>query len=135
MGSGTWHRTSHHISWLEVRAVSVALQLLQFRLRGKMAVFMIDNAAMVSYLKKQRGARSLALLKVSTRVLKLAHKLQITMVPIYFAGQLNILADPVSHTGQVIPSERSLSTKSFQWIVSRSPWGPPQVDMFANSLS
>ena len=34
-----------------------------------------------------------------------------------------------------IPSEWSLSTEPFQWVMKRSPWGPPQVDMFANSLN
>ena len=85
--------------------------------------------------KETGGERSRALHKLSMRILRLAHRLQITMVPRHIAGQLNVLADLASRAGQVIPSEWSLSTKSFQWIIKRSPWGPPQVDMFANSLN
>ena len=55
MWSGTWQRTSHHINWLELRAVLVAIQHLQFRLKGKTTIFMIDNATTVSYLMKQGG--------------------------------------------------------------------------------
>ena len=53
------------------------------------------------------------------------------MVPRHIAGQLNVLADLASRTGQEIPSEWSLATESFQWVVNQSPWGPPQVDIFA----
>ena len=54
MWSGVWQRPHHHINWLELRAVLVAVQLLQFHLRGKTVVFIIDNATTVSYLKRQR---------------------------------------------------------------------------------
>ena len=64
------------------------------------------------------GTRSRALLKLSMRILRLAHRLQIGMVPRHIAGQLNVLADLASRTGQVIPSEWSLATESFQWIVN-----------------
>ena len=55
MWSGTWLRPDRHINWLELRAVLVAVQLLQFRLKEKTVVFMIDNSTTVSYLKKQGG--------------------------------------------------------------------------------
>ena len=55
MWSGTWLRPDRHINWLELRAVLVALQLLQFRLKGKTVIFMIDNSTTVSYLNKQGG--------------------------------------------------------------------------------
>ena len=53
MWSGTWQRSGHHINLLELRAVLVASQLFQFRLKEKTTIFMIDNATTVSYLKKQ----------------------------------------------------------------------------------
>ena len=55
MWSGTWQRSGHHINLLELRAVSVAIQLLQFRLKGETTIFMTDNAATVSYLEKWGG--------------------------------------------------------------------------------
>ena len=54
-----------------------------------------------------------ALLKLSVRILRLAHRLKIVMVPRHIAGQLNVHADLASRTGQVIPSEWSLVTESF----------------------
>ena len=50
-------RTKHHISWVELRAVLIAIQLLQFQLRGEKA-----------------------LLKLTRRVLLLADSLQITVI-------------------------------------------------------
>ena len=47
----TWQRTGHHTNWLERRAVIVAIQLIQFLLRGKTTIFMLDNATMVFCLK------------------------------------------------------------------------------------
>ena len=35
----------------------------------------------------------------------------------------------------MIPSEWSLSTEPFHWVIKWSPLGPSQVDMFANSLN
>ena len=49
-----------------------------------------------------------AFLKLSMRTIRLAHRLKIVMVPRHIAGQLNMLADIASRTGQVIPSEWSL---------------------------
>ena len=45
------------------------------------------------------GTRSWSLLKLSMRILKLAHKLQLTIVPRHIAGQLNVLADLASRSG------------------------------------
>ena len=39
-----WAIPTRHINWLDLRAVLIAIQLLQFRLKGKKAVFMIDNS-------------------------------------------------------------------------------------------
>ena len=72
--SGRWQHQGQHLNWLELRTVLIALQLLQFRLRNKPVLFLIDNSTGVSYLKKQGGgARSRSLLKLTSGILKLAH--------------------------------------------------------------
>ena len=108
MWSGVWQRPNHHINCLELRVVLVAVQLLQFSLRGKTVDFMIDNTT-DGFLHEEAGwggggwARSLALLKLSMRILRLAHRLPIVIVPRHIAGQLIVFADLASRTGQVIP--------------------------------
>jgi len=52
---GKWIRETHHINWLELRTVLTALHLLQFELRGKTVLFLIDNTTSVAYLNKQGG--------------------------------------------------------------------------------
>ena len=123
-----WHRPGHHINWLEMRTVLVALQVLQFRLRRRAVRIWIDNSTTVAYLRKEGGTRSQALLRLSHRILKLAYDLHIRMYPQHNAGHLNVLADLASRTGQVIPSEWAVATPTFRWICESSPWGPPEVD-------
>ena len=133
--SGRWQRQGHHINWLELRTVLTALQLLQFRLRNKPVLFLIDNSTAVSHLRKQGGTRSRSLLKLTTRILRLAHELGIQILPRRITGQLNVLAVLASRSGQIVPSEWALSPQAFQWVVSQSPWGHPQVDLFANAMN
>ena len=38
-----------HINWLELRTALITLQLLQFRLRNKPVLFLIDNSTSVLY--------------------------------------------------------------------------------------
>ena len=104
MGSGIsgafvarkWQRMKQHINWLELIAVFIAIQLLQFQLRGMSVLFLIDNKTAVFYLKKQGGTKLRALLKLTRRVLMLADSLQITVIPRHITGQLNVLANLAS---------------------------------------
>lgn len=129
---GQWQRQTQHINWLELRAVLIALQLLQFQLQGKVVRCLIDNTTAVAYLKNQGGTRSQSLTKLAGRIHRLAHEKQITLMPQHIAGQLNVLADLASRVNQVIPSEWTVSDRLFQWIETQSPWGPLEIDLFAN---
>ena len=111
------------------------MQLLQFQLRGKTVLMLIDNSTAVAYIRNQGGTRSRALLKLTGRILLLADQLQIQLIPRHITGQLNVLADLASIINQVVPSEWSLCAAPFQWISLMSPWGYPMVDIFANRLS
>ena len=46
----------------------------------------------------------------------LADSLQITVIPRRKTGKLNVLADMASWIGQVVPSERALSSEAFRWM-------------------
>ncbi len=97
---GTWKR-ENHINWLELRTVLIALQLLQFSIKGKVVLFMEDNTSAVSYLMKQGGTHSRALLKLTHRTLTFTRKLKVTLVAKHIPGQDNVLADMASRVGQV----------------------------------
>ena len=130
---GKWQRSDRHINWLELRTVLTAIQLLQFRIKGLCVLVLVDNTTAVAYLRNQDGTRSRSLSKLSRRILLLAHSLQITLVPRHITGQLNVLADLASRVDQVVPSEWALTSEAFSWVVRQSPWGPPEVDLFANA--
>ena len=93
----------------------------------------LDRQLHYSGVSEEGGTRSQALLRISHRILKSAYDLQIRLYPQHIAGHLNVLADLASRTGQVIPLEWAVATPTFRWICERSPWGPPEVDLFANS--
>ena len=132
---GHWSRPTQHINWLELRTVLVALQILQLSLQNSTVLFLIDNTTAVAYINKQGGTRSRSLLKLARRILLLARQNQITITARHLAGHLNVLADLASRVGQVVATEWRLSQYLFQWVCSNSPWGPPTIDLFANSAN
>ena len=131
---GQWsHREQHmHINVLEMRAVVRTIQSLRNLLRGKTVLFLIDNVTVVSHIMKQGGTRSLLLMRETRELFALTQELQMTPLAHHIAGALNVVADLASRHGQVINTEWQLSTELFQWVCSRSPWGTPEVDLFAN---
>ena len=62
----------------------------------------------------------------------LVHSLKMTVIPRHITGHLKVLADLASRVGQVVPSEWALSSEAFCWLSCQSPWGAPEVDVFAN---
>ena len=108
---------------------------LAIQVTSEPVLFLIDNSTAVSHLKKQGGTRSRSLLKLTTLILRLAHDLGIQILPRHITGQLNVLADLASRSGQIVPLEWALSPQAFQWVLSQSLWGPPQVDLFANAMN
>ncbi len=95
----------------------------------------MDNATAVAYIKNQGGTKSPQLSQVACRILKWAHHHQCVLYPIHLAGSLNVVADLASRVGHVVSTEWALSPRCFKWITSRSPWGMPSVDLFANQLN
>ena len=45
---------------------------------------------------------------------------------------MNVLADMLSRAGQVLKNEWRLGNRAFLWACSRSLFGAPTVDLFAN---
>ena len=46
-----------------------------------------------------------------------------------------MVADLASRKGCIVNTEWSLVPERFRWIQSQSPWGPAQIDLFANQLN
>ena len=121
-----------HINLLELRVIAIVCRLCPDLIRGKTVRFLLDNSTAVAYLNKQGGTRSQHMLNETRRVFSALINLNVTPVACHIAGALNVLADLASRQGQVISTEWRLSDAVFRWIGGASPWGQPQVELFAN---
>ena len=135
--SGTWTPAERrlHINILEMKAVLLTCRQLVYHLRKRCCLFLIDNSTVVSYLQKQGGTRSPALMQVTREVLLLAEQEEFLIVAQHIKGNLNVVADLASRKGYVVNTEWAFSTRLFQVIQTLSPWGPAVIDLFANSLN
>ena len=135
--SGVWTPAERrlHINLLEMKAVLLTCRQLIHHLRHRCCLFLIDNSTVVSYLQKQGGTRSPALMQITREVLLLAEQEEFLIVAQHIKGSLNVVADLASRKGYVVSTEWAFSTRFFQVIQSLSPWGPAVIDLFANSLN
>ena len=135
MWGGVWSSVdrSRHINVLELRVISLACLKFRARFRGRHVHFKIDNITAVAYINKQGGTHSLMMMEEARSLFRILQRFQIQVSASHIAGELNVLADLASRQGQVLQTEWRLCPGVFQWIILHSPWGPPLVDMFANT--
>ena len=124
-----------HINELELLAVLKTLQYLANSKHGSHIRFMIDNKTACAYITKQGGTKSIRLNTLAQRINRLAEDNNITLTATFIKGQSNVVADILSRTEEIIKTEWSVSQRTFQWICQHSPFGPPQIDLFANHLN
>ena len=134
---GKWSPSelSLHINALELLAVLKALELWASQLQGLAVLFLMDNRTAVSYVLKQGGTRSNSLNSIAERIFRVADEFHLQLSAAYLPGELNVLADMLSRSSQILKNEWSLGDRAFQWLVRLSPFGPPQVDLFANRFN
>ena len=134
---GTWSPTERrfHINRLEMRAVRWTLRRFAARFQGRSLLFCIDNLSTVYYLNKQGGTRSPPLMAETEATLLLAEALHVTLVASHIRGENNVLADMLSRSRLILKAEWRLGTTAFQWVCANSPFGPPTLELFGNSLN
>ena len=116
-----------------VKALFLALQAFREDVIGHHVTVMCDNSTVVTYVNKQGGMVSRALCSLTSRLLRWMESLDIHLDVRYLPGQSNVLADLLSHRGQVVGIDWSLHPQ-----VTRSlfpVWGNPSIDRFATSLN
>ena len=104
-------------------------------LSGSVVRLLSDNVSVVFYINKQGGTHSRRLATVAERVLRLAEFFHVTLQAAHIRGEHNVLADILSRRRTVLKTEWRLGTAAFEWVSSRSPWGPPTIDLFANKFN
>ena len=129
--SGTWTRTDRklHINCLKLKAVIFALQHWAPLLQGLQVMIAMDNSTVISYINKQGGTRSPALLRLTVDLFLSLEAQNIIVRARHIPGCLNVIADHLSRPNQPISTEWSLHPEIVQRIFR--VWGTPEVDMFA----
>ena len=128
---GTWSSSQSllHINNLELLAVILALQEFQSTVQNKHVLLMTDNTTVIGNVKNQGGTHSWELYQLTIQLFQWLDQHQVTLTPRHIPGHLNVIADRLSRSHQVIHTEWSLAPAVTQtiWKV----WGQPHVDMFA----
>ena len=133
--SGVWSDQEKllHINLLEMKALFLGLQAFREDVIGHHVTAMCDNSTVVAYVNKQGGMVSRALCLLTSRLLRWTESFDIHLDARHFPGQASVLADLLSHRGQVVGIEWSLHPQVARSLLR--VWGNPSIDLFATSLN
>ena len=131
--SGKWtaQQAHHHINYLEMLCVKLALEHFLPLLQGKVVLVASDNVTVVSYINKFSGTHSKTLHDLTFSMLTWCFQVNIQLRARHIPGKLNQIADGLSRDGRIIQTEWSLHPAIFRSICQT--WHAPQVDLFATS--
>ena len=133
--SGLWDKDqrSWHINRLELEAVFLALQEFLPSVSGKPLLIATDNTTVACYINKQGGARSTSLSIRAEELLLFCQSHGIALSARHLAGKLNVLADALSRSNQVIHTEWTLSHRVLESVWCK--FHKPMLDLFATRFS
>ena len=105
--SGSWNDLlkAQSINFWELKAIQLALSAFKDLIQGNSLAVFCDNVTAVSYLKKEGGTKSEDLNCLSQQLLRWCESLQITLIPQFVAGALNVEAVALSRRNQVLGAE------------------------------
>jgi hypothetical protein len=118
------------INRLELRAIRLALALHNPP-KGSVILVATDNTVTKCYVNKQGGTRSRAMMAETNSLFSLLIQKDWHLRARHIAGKLNVLADQLSRSDQILPGEWSLSPQTLQPVFDR--WGHPLVDLCATA--
>ena len=132
--SGLWSYQEKllHINLLEMKALFLGLQVFLEDVIGHHVTAMCDNSTVVAYVNKQGGTVSRALCLLASRLLRWTESFDIHLDARYLPGQANVVADLLSHRGQVVgavvssPSGGKVTASRVGQSVDRSLCDEPQ---------
>ena len=88
---------------MEIKAVLLAFNAFLDMVAGELVILMSNNAAIVAYLKKQRGTVSKALCDRAQEIVLWTEVHSVTQSARYIHGKENVLTDQLSHPDQFLP--------------------------------
>ena len=133
--SGLWsaNQALHHINWLELKAVCLALPVLVAQTAYRHVRLRTDNTTVACYVNKQGGARSPVLSRLAENLLLWCQNNNICLSALHVAGASNIIADQLSRPHLILQSEWTLVPQVLEpvWRI----WFRPMVDLFATMFN
>lgn len=133
--SGFWTaaEAAFHINLLEMEAVARALKALAPSLRNQSVCVCGDNTTCLAYLRNQGGVRSPSLARKAAEILLWCQTRQISLTIQFIPGKLNVVADLLSRSSQVLQTEWTIAHQALRplWDL----WGKPHVDLFATRFN
>ena len=118
---------------LELKAVSLALRDFKDQCQNQTVLVVTDNSTVVAYINKQGGTHSAEMCALLWKVMTWCHHYHITLKARHIPGCLNVMADLLSRSNQVLSTEWSLHPQVFKQICQK--WFTPHVDLFATHLN
>ena len=127
--SGLWSDQEKllHINLLEMKALFLGLHAFQEDVAGHHVTAMCDNSTVVAYVNKQGGTVSRSLCLLTSRLLRWTESFNVHLDARYLPGESNVLADVLSHRGQVVGTEWSLHPQVARALLRA--WGNPSIDL------
>ena len=128
---GTWNHQECllHINILELRAITRALQDLFSLVLGRQILVCSDNTTVVAYINHQGGTQSEPLLQEVSQLLLWCQTHNIQLRARHIPGRLNVIADKLSRSHQIISTEWQINPQVVQSLFHL--WGTPSLDLFA----
>jgi hypothetical protein len=117
-----------HCNQKEMLAIFHVVQAHQKMLSRSSILIQCDNKTVVSYLLKEGGTRSIALMEITHKLLLLLDSHQILFTVQYIPGRYNNHADHLSRHRR--PPEWHLTPQCLKTIFTK--WGTPMIDLFAS---
>ena len=132
---GLWsdRETRLHINVLELKVVSLALQMFKDRCQNQTVSVTTDNSTVVAYINKQGGNHLAEMCALLWKIMTWCYCYQITLKARHIPGCLNVMAKLLSRSNQVQSTEWSLHLQVFKQICLK--WFTPHVDLFATRLN
>ena len=121
-----------HINAKELFTLHIFLRdFLPPSARLRALLWRTDSTTAISYIRKEGGTVSPALLKIASDILLLAHQRSLRILPVYIPSAENLLADSASRF-QDLP-DWHLRSDLFHRLTDL--WGLPSIDLFATEKS
>ena len=122
-----------HINLLEMKALFLGLQAFREEVIGHHVTAMCDSTTVVGYVNKQGVTVYRALCLLTSCLLRWTESFDVHLDAKYLPGENNILADVLSHCGQVVGTEWSLHPQVARALLRLL--GNLSIDLFATCLN